>query len=506
MSNDLKACKEGLHNVRQLIGAASTQSRPPAIVVPLPTQFTNDSTTIRTRTPTRASTIYEEIELSTYLRPESAKLGSMPSTPLSSVFARRGSNGSVSLKVAEEPEGSIFPNTTYRTDIITFCSHVRLNPALESARITHVQARKSQRLPFLHEYLLVYFATSDSQRFVARIDRLGKVGSSSTSEDERSRGVASNTAIQEIGVYHIQDPQSGVDSADTPWLARDGTWGSKPVVTLVTREAHMHISHHLKTAPENSSQHPTLGDVSRLLEGVLLEMPAYHLTTANCYLMTRSSLLLLQRCYPHAFECYLGGTSSEPIDSSSLAEPVWTGLVRWYLPFAALFMSVYLFLLVTTYYLMSAQFTFSTHTRVAYGARYALHYGFDVPLPLGFIHAYMNSLETSANTIVVNLSAQFLIMRDGNPSPIAQTPPFTVMFDNPWMALAIWWMVGSVIAFFVFVIITVEYGGFVVFVFMLILCVWFNLKYGDSGVGMGLDEEAETAGLSLFDPPTSTES
>ncbi|CAE6426524.1 unnamed protein product [Rhizoctonia solani] len=497
MLDDPKVHREYLPDGR----AGPTHSRPPVIVVPLPTHSIN-SDAIRTRTPTRTSTLFEDVELGIYLRAESVKLGSNPPTPSSNIFSRRGSNGSVSLKVSGEPEGFFFSSSTWRTDIITFCSHTRLNSALENARITQIQARKSRRLPFLHEYLLVHFTTGSGQSFVVRIDRLGKVGSS-IGEGGRLGGVASNTAIQEIGVYHIQDSQS--DSDDAPWLARDGTWGSKPVATLVTRHPHMHLSHHLQTAAENSSRHPTLGDVSRLLEGVLLEMPTYHLTTANCYLMTRSSLLLLQTCYPHSFECYLGGALGEAVTPSFLAEPVWTGLIRWYLPFAMIFLLVYMCLLVITDYLISGHFAFSVELRAVYGLRLALHYGFDLPLPLGLLHTYMNSLEIAANTIVMNLSTQFLRVHDGNPDLVVQRPPFEVMFDSSWSALAAWWMVGCGIGLIVFVVAAVEYGGFAVFVLMFILCVWFNLKFGDSEVGIALAEDQEEVLDHSFHPPTNTE-
>ncbi|CAE7110787.1 unnamed protein product, partial [Rhizoctonia solani] len=255
MLGDFKAREECLPSIRQPTHMSIAHSRPPAIATLLPAHFIRDSTTVCTGTPTRAGTISEDIELGVYLRPDSGsgKLGN-PSTPPSNVFSRRGSNGSVSLKVAEEPKGMVIIRNAQ-----TLC-HVRLNQALENARITQIQARKSRRLPFLHEYLLVYFTTGSSQHFVVRIDRLGKVGSSSTGGRERSRGEASNIAIQEIGIYRIQDSQNGVDSNNAPWLARDGARGSKPVATL--------------TAAENSLRYPKLGDVSRLLEGVLLEMPA----------------------------------------------------------------------------------------------------------------------------------------------------------------------------------------------------------------------------------------
>lgn len=45
-----------------------------------------------------------------------------------------------------------------------------------------------------------------------------------------------------------------------------------------------------------------------------------HLT--NCYTMTRSSPLLLQRCYTSALACYLGLMPGKLVPASVLAEPV----------------------------------------------------------------------------------------------------------------------------------------------------------------------------------------
>ena len=56
-----------------------------------------------------------------------------------------------------------------------------------------------------------------------------------------------------------------------------------------------------------------------------------------------------------------------------------------------------------------------------HGARYAFHTIFDLPLPIGLIHAYMTSLEIAANRIVTNLSAQFLIAHNREPGPAMQT-------------------------------------------------------------------------------------
>ncbi|KAG9105083.1 hypothetical protein FRC07_009651, partial [Ceratobasidium sp. 392] len=154
-----------------------------------------------------------------------------------------------------------------------------LNPPL-SDRLYLGAARKSRRPPFLHEYILVFFATSRKERFVMRVDRLGKVGSTSQGRllgwCADRHGVTANTAIQEVGVYRIQDTQGGIDSSNGPWLAMDGRWGSYPIATLTTWEtakaAGTIVSHHVQAAA--SGPCPRLKDVSRLLEAILLEMPS----------------------------------------------------------------------------------------------------------------------------------------------------------------------------------------------------------------------------------------
>ncbi|KAG9080021.1 hypothetical protein FRC06_007170, partial [Ceratobasidium sp. 370] len=313
----------------------------------------------------------------------------------------------------------------------------------------------SRRPPFLHEYILVFLTAAGGQRFVVRIDRLGKVGSTSSGWPPgwcaARYGVAANTAIQEVGVYHIQDAQIGIDSPGGGWLAMDGRWGSYPIATLATWEstkaAGMHVSHHVQTAADGSD--PRLKDVSRLLEAILLEMPTYHLTTTNCYFMTRTSLLLLQQCYPTAFACYLGPMSGELVPASDLMEPVWTGV--------------------------------ASPELVA--LRLALHSLIDVPLPVGIMHAYTTSLESSMNKLVERLSREFLGTReDSNIAPLEE--PFGLLCDGAWSTLAAWCALGGGIALLMFTsLLVIRYGMLVLFFIMLFVCVWFNLKFGNSSDG-----------------------
>jgi hypothetical protein len=149
--------------------------------------------------------------------------------------------------------------------------------------------------------------------------------------------------------------------------------------------------------------------------------------------MTRSSLLLLQRCYPTAFGCHLGAISSGLVPPSVLVEPVWAGLLRWYLPFTIMFFLLYipLLLLFHTYVggIMDCQCTFVyTVPRVIIAFRFALHSIIDVPLPVGVMHAYMTALEGHMNNLVARLSVQFL----GTRAPGTDTLPTTtyVIFQS----------------------------------------------------------------------------
>ncbi|KAG9091738.1 hypothetical protein FRC06_000393, partial [Ceratobasidium sp. 370] len=331
--------------------AGPSRPRPPPIPIPAPRdRLAPSSSGVRPRTPTRASTNDQEVELGVYLaleREAGVSCDLEPASPLKTPSFHRRPSGLTAI-VIYRPYNSLVLH-----------SHARVDSALGQARITHVQARKSRRPPFLHEYILVFFTTVNDQRFVARIDRLGKIGSTSGGGllgwCAGRHGQASDTAIQQVGVYYIQDAQIGIDSPDGAWYAHDGGWGSDPIATLIiwsdVSTTTTQVSHHIRTAMARDGPTPQLGDVSRLLEAILLEMPTYHLTTTNCYFMTRSSLLLLQRCFPDSFACFMGSASGELVASSDLAEPVWAGLLRWYLPFVIMIFLLYFPLVILGHFI-----------------------------------------------------------------------------------------------------------------------------------------------------------
>ncbi|KAJ1311893.1 hypothetical protein OPQ81_010353 [Rhizoctonia solani] len=471
----------------QTPGAGPSRSSPPEIFAPPQAHLPIASIEVRARTPTRTSTsAYEEVELGLYLNPGDAKL-SAPTDKNTPSSGRRGSIGSITSKTTEPGPGFFFNHSIWRTDIITFCSHVRAHPSLSNAWITHIQARKSRRLPFMHEYLLVFFTSPTGQRFVMRIDRLGKVLLGSSGEP-MGPATGTGTAIQEVAVYHIQDSHHGVDSnSNVPWLTMDGAWGSHPIVTLIasgkTSENGKHVSHGSKSSISGTPQLPRLLDVSGILEVILLEMPNYHLTTANCYLMTRSSLILLHRCCPTAFACYLGPPSGEPISSALLSEPVWAGLLR----------CPNLKCIVVC----------NTGDRLMRAVVYALHSILDVPLPIGIIHSYMTSLEVQVNRLVVNISTQFFRIRNAHTGTVPASTskkPFEVIVDDAWLVLIGWVVLGGTGGVLIFIATAVDYGILAVFILFLVVGIWFNIKFGSDGpaqVILGQDEDLER----LFGPP-----
>ncbi|CAE6365704.1 unnamed protein product [Rhizoctonia solani] len=504
----------------QTPGAGSSRSRPADISIPPPTHLPVALVGVRPRTPTRASTsVYEQAELGPYLRPDTARAA----TPTDKNTAepergRRGSAGligSITSKVTDPGRGFFFVHSIWRTDIITFCSHVRADPSLSNARITHVQARKSRRLPFMHEYLLIFFTSSTSERFVMRIDRLGKASLGSTGGN-MGPGRGAGNAIQEVGIYHLQDSQHGIETTTkAPWLAMDGGWGSHPLVTLVAwdmlSQDKKNTSHHVQSAASGLLEHPRLKDVSGLLEGILLEMPNYHLTTANCYLMTRSSLILLHRCYPAAFACYLGHPSGEMISSSLLAEPVWAGLLRWYLPFAVVFFFTYIPLLILLhrfiYFSLNCFGTCNQGTRWVSAVGYAIHSVLDVPLPIGIIHSYMTSIEVQINRLVVNISTQFFRIRNPRTEPVPTSTsrkPFATVVDDAWLVLIGWLVLGGSCGILLFISAAIEYGVLAVFIGLLIVAIWFNFKFGSNGAAeIVLDQSGDLE--NFFGPPPAIE-
>ncbi|KAH7337405.1 hypothetical protein B0J17DRAFT_662843 [Rhizoctonia solani] len=479
---------------RETAGAGPSKPRPPPLPISRRKHLDPQSPSLRNRTPTRSSTFYQEVELGVYLNserphatPGSLQFSSSPSRLRFSSAQTSPSTTPIVGEILSGPKSVFLANSEWCTDIVTFCS--------------------------------MFFTAANKQRFVARIDRLGKVKLTSVggiwtwfTGEQRT----DSTAIQQVEMYHIQDEQHGIDSPDGPWFRRDGRWGSEPIATLVSN------INEKKPAPQNSDPTaptgptPRLKDVSRLLEAILLEMPTYHLVTTNCYFMTRSSLLLLQRCFPTSFACYMGSTSDELIHASQLAEPVWAGLIKWYLPFAIAIFLFYFPLLVLGHVFLSgivdcgsswtcaAKLTIDQPRIVVFRAlRLALH-GMDVPLPLGLLHAWMTSLEVRMNDLVVRLSTQYHALERSLPGStlLLQPEPFGVAFSKAWRTFAAWFGIGCVLTLIIFF---VALGNpIVIFVFFMISVVGavaYNFTYSDTSGLISLDSSDVEAWPSQTVPP-----
>ncbi|CAE6436179.1 unnamed protein product [Rhizoctonia solani] len=488
-------------------GAGPSKPRPPPLPLARREHLDPQVSSLRTRTPTRSSTFAQEVELGVYLNPErpneSPRSLQFSSSPSRIRFSKTSpSSTPVAAEILTGPRSMFLANSEWRTDIVTFCSHARLDAGLGQARITHIQARKSHRPPFLHEYILVFFTAVNNQRFVARIDRLGKAKLTSAGGILAwftGRQRTDSTAIQQVEMYHIQDEQCGVDSPDGPWFERDGGWGSESIATLVsnTNEGGSTTRDTSPSAPTGPT--PRLKDVARLLEAILLEMPTYHLVTTNCYFMTRSSLLLLQRCFPTSFACYMGSTSDQLVDASQLAEPIWAGLIKWYLPFAIIICLIYFPLLTTGHVLMNGAFDCGTWCRGNLEPRVALYrslrlslHGMDVPLPLAILHAWMTALEVRMNELVMRLSAQYHALGRSVPGStlLLQPEPFGVAFKKAWWAFATWFGIGLILSLIIFLIsFGREIVTFILFMISVVGAVVYNFTYSDTAGYISLDSE-----------------
>lgn len=145
--------------------------------------------------------------------------------------------------------------------------------------------------------------------------------------------------------------------------------------------------------------------------------------------MTRSSLLLLLQCFPTSFACFLGSSSGELVPASGLAEPVWAGLLHWYLPFVIIILALYIPPIIAAHVILInllrckhvmcpmdiwggaglgigglGQSPLSISLEAL---RLAAHGLIDVPIPIGILHAWITVLEVRMNGLVSRLSAQY---------------------------------------------------------------------------------------------------
>ncbi|KAG8743293.1 hypothetical protein FRC10_012256 [Ceratobasidium sp. 414] len=406
--------------------------------------------------------------------------------------------------------GILLGQARWQTDIVTFCSHICHDPLLRRAHVTEIQNRKSGRLPYLQEYLLLFFSAGQ-RRFAARVDYPTRSSDGpSTKEPLSGLGLG---ARQQVTVYHATEDER------TPWLEDDGRCGSELVAALTTwadlgAGGTMFVSHHLLTARDGSFGRPSLQDVCRLVEAVVLEAPTCRFKTVSSFVTARSSLLAIQRCFIHEFACQLG-EERELVPVSALEEPAWSCLLRWYLPFTSIALVLYAIAVVGIHIwvasilssntgkpslanrvgvleaaekcmsnLSAPECVLSEDSAVWRNAlRLMLHIMLDLPFPVGLLHAWLSAKELQIVGLVRRVSARFL--NDGSDVGDDGTTVKTWIgtFSRPWFNFAVSVGVGCLVGLALFFGILLGHGIMALLIF--VVCIGVAANYAlpplDSG-------------------------
>ncbi|KAJ1301110.1 hypothetical protein OPQ81_003526 [Rhizoctonia solani] len=395
------------------------------------------------------------------------------------------------------PPSTLLANPRWQTDIVTFCSHITRDPLLARAQITQIQNRKSNRLPSLQEYLLLFFSIGQRQ-FVARVDYVHR---SAAVEKEALLSGVGLASKQQVTVYHV--PSEG---EATPWFEDDGNRGSELIAALTTwttlgASGMTYFSHHLSTAQEvSSNQGPRLQDVARLIEAVILESPAQYVGAASSYVTCRSTLGIVYNCFPHDFACSLG-EEHELVPASMLEEPVWATLLRWYFPFATIATVLYAIAVIAIHVWVARLLDPPQGGRVLDVApkcmrdptapecviigvvepvwksalRLVLHIVLDLPFPVGFLHTWLASLELGMDGLVKRVTARYLnqTFEVGDDKTTVKT--WLGTFSRPWFNFIVASCLGCIAGLALFLGILLGHG--VVTILGFVLCITLGVNY-----------------------------
>ncbi|KAG8792487.1 hypothetical protein FRC12_005987 [Ceratobasidium sp. 428] len=314
-------------------------------------------------------------------------------------------------------------------DVSTFASAVIAHPEARNSRIVKIQARKSHKLPFKHEFLLFYVLIGGKAK-VVRIDRLGKLGGILGLRQGH------RTALEEVHLFDLDHK----DADD--WLYDSKRNGSIPIATLHVRGQPELPSYRASSASRQNTiiaisegtPLPTLSliDIARMLSFIQVEMPTYVLTTKNCFMMTRSILMILCTCFGDGcFVCYIGDESCPegPVSAKFLVEPLYNGIVRWYFPVVLTVLLSYMLIMFLIHWLVEVHLTSNkdpavcewqtdhwelckddasgsdSHPRSAsqYGGVSFMHMLLDLPIPCAVIHWWLTKMEKEIKSVCVSL-------------------------------------------------------------------------------------------------------
>ncbi|CAE6337885.1 unnamed protein product [Rhizoctonia solani] len=417
-------------------------------------------------------------------------------------------------------------NPRWQTDIVTLCRqvlfHIARDPHLGRARVTQIQNRKSHKLPSLNEYILLFFSVG-TREFVARVEYPGNYVHAEKDQAPLSGGASKHR----VTLYHVPAPGDA-----TPWLEEDGTQGSELVASLTTwsslgASGMSCVSHHLTTAREGSSgQGPSLHDVARLVEVVVLESPTSFFKAASSYVTCRSTLLVIHNCFPHDFACSLG-EERELVSASMLEEPAWASLFRWYFPFATVALVIYVLAVVVVHVWVGRLLASPRGNRVLDAAqkcmrdptasecellnvddpvwksalRLVLHLILDLPFPVGLLHTWLSSLELGMGALVKRVPARYL-NETFEPSKDGTTvKTWFGTFSRPWFNFITGSSLGCVAGLALFLGILLGQG--VIAILLFVLCIMFGVNYLLPALDDGEPaSEQPDDGLPLVDCPS----
>jgi len=318
-----------------------------------------------------------------------------------------------------------------------------------------IQARKSNKLPFKHEFLLVYIILAGKVK-IARIDRLGKVGGVLGLRQGR------RDALQEVHFFDKDHPEA------QSWILDKKRNGSVAIATLKICEqptdarsyAPGPSSGYTHSIAEEAPPRLSVIDVARILSFIQVEMPTYVLTTKNCFMMTRSVLMIMCNCFgDDYFTCYMGETSSPEgaVSSAFLVEPLYNGIVRWYFPVVLSILITYMLTMFVVHWFVEVQLTGYKdqllcgwndrdwytclkflessseprgHPRGAsqYGGVSLMHMLLDLPIPCAVIHWWLTKMEKEIKSVCLRLRTRIEIAGlgvdiFGQEGPVGEMPP-----------------------------------------------------------------------------------
>ncbi|QRW13494.1 transmembrane protein [Ceratobasidium sp. AG-Ba] len=372
------------------------------------------------RSPTRQST--EDIELQDRSNSRGPKESKEPKERPGSRFSS-SSRGPSPVKAPADKD-SVLDVPSWRGDIATFTDAVIAHPESRNYKVYKIQARKSRKLPFKHEFLLVYVHVAGKPK-VVRIDRLGKIGGIlGLRQGHRA-------ALEEVHIFDLEHP----DAED--WLYDTKRNGSQPIATLMASPPPG--SEQLPNYPGTSSSSqntvtivvegapwPTLSlvDIARMFKFIQVEMPTYVLTTKNCFMMTRSILMILCTCFGDGyFTCYLEDENSDKnrILAKELVEPLYNGIVRWYFPVVLSVLLTYMLVMFLIHWIVEVHLTGHktdpgcdrsqtelnacdlTRGASQYGGVSFMHMLLDLPIPCAVIHWWLTKMEKEIKSVCLRL-------------------------------------------------------------------------------------------------------